>query len=340
MHLRYFFLFFCLGLIRSSLGWNLFPWTVTSSLGNFTREKLSSLRNQRNRLKSLVIEEKRAEIEKKEEKVTLNSSLATKFSRKNFVKNFIPVNEIIEKMSDKISKRKPQSFDPRLELVDRMLKSEKMKNILNLFPIEFGIKIKKILKIDGLKNSHDDSSGINLAASRGGGGGWGWGQGMGGEIDAFTILAALAFLTFLMSVLAQLLASVTTTVAAGRSELRDVTESPVLPSGLDLDTVSRTIEKIRPTVAITFIKGSDFQDFVAFKIAHPPKQEVVTAADPLDNDFPSPLTAITEPDGAPIFTNPWNIADVHGIQEEEEVEIETKHHPPIFVSSISDDPTT
>lgn len=45
-----------------------------------------------------------------------------------------------------------------------------------------------------------------------------------------------------MSVLAQLLASVTTTVAAGRSELRDVTESPVLPSGLDLDTVSRTIE--------------------------------------------------------------------------------------------------
>ncbi|OXA54646.1 hypothetical protein Fcan01_11500 [Folsomia candida] len=204
-------IFFCLGLIRSSLGWNLFPWTGTSSLGNFTREKLSSLRNQRNRLQSLVIEEERAEIGEKEEKVTLNSSLASKFSRKNFVKNFVPVNEIIEKMSDK---RKPQSFDPRLELVDRMLKSEKMKNILNLFPIDFGIKIKKILKIDGLKDSHDDYSGINLAASRGGGGGgWGWGQGM--EIDAFTILAALAFLTFLMSVLAQLLASVTTTGKVG-----------------------------------------------------------------------------------------------------------------------------
>ncbi|XP_035716270.1 uncharacterized protein LOC118439240 [Folsomia candida] len=187
MHLlRYFCLFFCLG---SSSGWNLFPWRATkNSLGNFTREKLSSLRNQRNRLQSLVIEEKRAEIGKK---VTLNSSLATKFSRKNFVKNFVPVNEIIEKKSDK---RKPQSFDPRLELVDRMLKSEKMKNILNLFPAEFGIKIKKILKIDGLKNSHEDSSGINFAASRGGGGG-GWGWGMGGEIDAFTILAALAFLT-------------------------------------------------------------------------------------------------------------------------------------------------
>lgn len=114
----------------------------------------------------------------------------------------------------------------------------------------------------------------------------------------------------------------------------------IIHASLKCITSTKQFPLVDRKIWCTSSTGSDFQDFVAFKIAHPPKQEVVTAADPLDNDFPSPLTAITEPDGAPIFTNPWNIADVHGIQEEEEVEIETKHHPPIFVSSISDDPTT
>ncbi|XP_035714286.1 uncharacterized protein LOC110858023 isoform X2 [Folsomia candida] len=155
--------------IGSSSAWNIFPSSLTkASIGNFTREKLASLKNHRNRLigemtgtKAVVNSTRTTESEtlvenlssaapttqtpwtpSPTEEVDLSNSTLPLISRESLLQElqqilpnkdevFNKINEVGDKLVEMKERLEPENFDPRLHLIESLMKSSHVTKVVN-----------------------------------------------------------------------------------------------------------------------------------------------------------------------------------------------------------------
>ncbi|XP_035714287.1 uncharacterized protein LOC110858023 isoform X3 [Folsomia candida] len=140
--------------IGSSSAWNIFPSSLTkASIGNFTREKLASLKNHRNRLigemtgtKAVVNSTRTTESEtlvenlssaapttqtpwtpSPTEEVDLSNSTLPLISRESLLQELQQILPNKDEVFNKIN----ENFDPRLHLIESLMKSSHVTKVVN-----------------------------------------------------------------------------------------------------------------------------------------------------------------------------------------------------------------